>query len=85
MVVGDLRVVEDALTFRQLLSHERTSCTIDFGEVLDDARTLGVDIVGQELCIDTRIGGQTLLIQRLDVAQRSLGRVAELAVTVHLQ
>ena len=47
--------------------------------------TLGIDVIGQEGGVNTRIGRQFLLVELLNDVQCSLCREAKLLVTVHLQ
>ena len=46
---------------------------------------LGIDVVGQEGGVDARIGGDLLLVERLDEVEGGVGRKTELLITLHLQ
>ncbi len=93
MVVGHLRGVEHALGLWQRLATQRPHqlgidglpAHLGLKQAVHHLRTLGVDIVAQELGVDTRIGGQLALVKCLDGVQRHLGTHAELTVAVHLQ
>ena len=93
MVVGHLRGVEHALGLGQRLATQRPHqlgidglpTHLGLKQAVHHLRTLGVDVVAQELGVDTRIGGQLALVKRLDGVQCHLGTHAELTVAVHLQ
>ena len=84
MVIGNLRGVEHTLALWEWFnegSYER----IVFLQPIHDGRTLGVDVVRQELGVYTRIRGEFLLVERLYDIEGCFGRETELFVAVHLQ
>ena len=85
VVVGHLRVVEHFLRFQQGGACQGCRQRLVVAQPLQDARTLGIDVIAEEGGIDTRIGGDLLLIQRLNDFKRLVGRVGELLVALHLQ
>ena len=93
MVVRHLRVVKHLLALLQRFATQGLDegsielLSGQLGEVqsVHDLRALGIDIVRQEGGIDTRIGGELLLIETLDELQRGVGREAELLVAIYLQ
>ena len=93
MVVGYLRGVEHALGLLQRfatngldeLSVRLNAVELGLIQPVERLRALGVDIVGEVLRINTGVGGIFLLVQTLNEVERHLGRIAELAVTIHLQ
>ena len=92
-MVGDLRRVEHALRLLQRLAAngldelriDRLAEELRLVETVHGLRTLRVDVVREVLRVDTRIGGEFLLVECLDEVQRRLGRESELAVAVDLQ
>ena len=93
VVVGHLRRVEHLLALGQLLPPERFH---EFGvgghaakrglvDAVQDARALGIDVVGEILRVHTRIGGHLLFVEALDEFERHVGRVGKLPVALHLQ
>ena len=93
MVVGHLRCVEDALRLGQRFSSERSdqfgidglSGELCLEQSVHDLRTLRIDVVGEILRVDTRIGGQFAFVERLYEVERLFGTHPELTVAVHLQ
>ena len=92
VVVRHFRRIEDALRLFQRLATngfdelriDRLSEELRLVETVHGLRTLGVDVVGEVLCVDTRVGGVLFLVERLDEVQRHLGRESELAVAIDL-
>ena len=85
MVIGDSAVVEYALALLKLTANQRTCAGTHIRQVGNDARTLRIEVIGQEPGIHTRVTGQLLLIQALEVFQGRVSREAELPVTIDLQ
>ena len=85
MVVGHLGVVEHLLRLRQRLALERGGEGLVAAQPLQDARTLGVDVVAEVGGVHAGIGGNLLLVEGLDELQRVVGRVGKLLVALHLQ
>ena len=67
MMICHLAIVEHPLALWQLATYQWSCSNTNFGQVSDDARTFGKDIIRQETGIDTRIAGQFLLIQALQI------------------
>ena len=68
MVVGDLAVVEHFLALGQFLARQRCRVFGIIGQFRQDVVTLGIDVIAQEGGVDTRIGGELLLVKILDKA-----------------
>ena len=85
VVVGHFRRVEHLLALRQLLPFKRGGQCGIVAKPLQYGGTFRVDVVAKEGGVHTRIGGYLLLVERLDEAERVVGRVAELLVALHLQ
>ena len=85
MVVGDLRRVENTLRLGQLLAGKRLYILLVAAHTGEYAGTLRVDVVAKKLRVDTRIGSELALVERLYEVERRLGAVRELAVALHLQ
>ena len=85
VVVGHLGGVEDTLGLDEGLPGYRSHQFVIALEPVHDAWTLGIDVVGEELGVDTRVSSELLLIERLDNVKRHLGRVAELLIAVYLE
>ena len=85
VVVGHLGGVEDTLGLDEGLPGYRSHQFVIALEPVHDAWTLGIDVVGEELGVDTRVSSELLLIERLDNVKRHLGRVTELLVAVYLE
>ena len=85
MVVGHLRAVEDLLALFQFLAHQWLNKWRIGSDALQDGRTFGIDIVREVGGIDTRIGGELLLIEALNMFQRVVGREGVLLVALHLK
>ena len=93
MVVGYLRGVEHALgLFQRFATNGLDELSVGLNAVelgliqpVERLWALGVDIIREVLRINTGVGGVLLLVQTLYEVERHLGRIAELAVTIHLQ
>ena len=85
MVVSDAAVVKHPRALGQRLPRQSSGGIGNGGQLLDDAGAFRIDVIGEVLGVHTRIGGQLLLIEALDVLQRGVCREAVLAVAVHLQ
>ena len=85
MVVGNLRTVEDLLALLQFLAHQGLYERRVRRDALQDARTFSVDVVREVGGVDTRIGGELLLVKALYVLQRVVGRERVFLVALHLQ
>ena len=75
MVVGHLRCVKDTLRLGQFLAGKRLYVLLVTAHTGEYAGTLRVDVVAQELRVDTRIGGELALVERLYEVERGLGTV----------
>ena len=90
MVVGDLRVVHDALADRELLSFEQLLREWrKFGERpcgLDPLLQAAHHVLGEVAAGGARVGDElSLLVERLGGPQRALGREAVAGVGVALE
>ena len=85
MVVGDLRRVENTLRLGQFLAGKRLYVLLVATHSGENAGTLRIDVVAQELRVDTRISSELAFVERLYEVERHLGAVRELAVALHLQ
>lgn len=85
MMICHLAIVEHPLALRQLATYQRSCSSTHIRQIGDNARTLGIDIIRQETGIDTRIAGQFLLIQALQILQRRIGREAKLPIAINLK
>lgn len=73
------------LALLQVLALERFEHVVIAHKTCKDGGTLGVDVVAEILGVNTRIGRELLLIERLHDVERGLGAVAKLAVTLYLK
>ena len=85
MMICHLTVVEHPLALWQLMAYQRSCSSTHIRQIGDNARTLGIDIIRQETGIDTRIAGQFLLIQALQILQCRIGREAKLPIAINLK
>ena len=85
MMIRYLTVVEHSLALWQLMAYQRSCSSTYIRQIGDNARTLGIDIIRQETGIDTRIAGQFLLIQALQILQRRIGRETKLPIAIDLK
>ena len=95
VVIGHLAAVKHLFALRQLFADGRqlmNGCFV-FGlaiylrlaEPIQYLRALGVDVLAEVLCVDTRIGGEFALVKCLNEVERVFCGIAEFAVAIHLQ
>ena len=86
VVVSHLRRVKHLLALQQLgpaQGHEQFA--VERGDAVEDGAAFRIDVVRQVGRVDTWVGGDLLLVERLDELQGEVGREAEFLVAVHLQ
>ena len=75
LLVRHASVAED-----ELLAHD-----LGLAHTVEDLRTFRIDVIGQKLCIYTRISRVFLLVETLDEFQRNISRVSKFLVAIHLK
>ena len=85
VVVGDFRVVEHFFRLRNLVCQNRScECSIR-RKSFQHSRNGGVDVLAKICGVDTRVGGDLFLVERLNEFQRFVGRERKFLVALHLQ
>ena len=85
VVVGDFRRVEHALRLPQHLSSQRRKeLAVFLHQSLQCLRTLRIDVVAEILCVNTRIGGEFLLVKSLYDVECLFGTHRVFLVAVNL-
>ena len=85
MVVSYFGRVKDFLRLGERLSFKGLGELFIAFQTSECLRAFGIDIVAEEGGINTRIGGELLLVETLDELQGLFGRIAKFAVAIHLQ
>ena len=73
MMVGDFRAVKDTLAPGKGIAHVDSVLLVGCQDIIKDALAFRIDVIAEIACIDTRIGGQLLLVERLYGAERGFG------------
>ena len=84
MMISDLGRVEYSAAFGQGYTLQQGNNLGIASECRQDAGTLGIDVVSEVAGIDTWVGSELLLVERLQSLQGLLGGEAIAAVTVYL-
>ena len=85
MMVGYFGVVKHLLALADLSSQYLGRQSRVWLQAAHDTTYFGIHIVGQICCVDTRIGGQFLLVKALDCLQRVVGAHAVFLVGLYLK
>ena len=85
MVVRHLAIVEYLLRLEQGLAVQGRREGFIATQSLQDAGTLGINVIAQESGIHAGISRHLLLVKGLDKFQRLVGRIRKLLVALHLE